>query len=374
MPIARVEAFPMRYEDPNDAMRLRCLTLVRIETSDGVVGWGEAVAQPADAALATKVVVERGFAPLLIGGDPREVRRHWDRMRRHTFWSGHGGIATFAISAVDMALWDIAGKLADLPVHALLGGRVHDRLRACASVIWETEDIEGTAAQFGRFAAQGYTAVKGGWGLNHEAVFGLDARRDIALVTAVREAIGPDVDFVADVAAWAKWTVPHAIRMGKRLEEAGLSWLEDALPESDYAGFRRLRHAIGIPIATGEREWTVEGYNRLFQAEATDIVLIDPGRAEGITGMKLATDDARMHGINVVPHSWSSAINTAAALNVLAASPNVQVFELKEHPNAATHQLVREPYAQSGGWLEIPDRVGLGVEVDETVVRELTFS
>jgi L-alanine-DL-glutamate epimerase-like enolase superfamily enzyme len=90
--------------------------------------------------------------------------------------------------------------------------------------------------------------------------------------------------------------------------------------------------------------------------------------------MKMAADDARTHGITVVPHSWSSAVNTAAALNVLATTPNVQVFELKEHANAATHDLVREPYAQAGGWLEIPDRVGLGVEVDESVVRELTFS
>jgi L-alanine-DL-glutamate epimerase-like enolase superfamily enzyme len=103
-------------------------------------------------------------------------------------------------------------------------------------------------------------------------------------------------------------------------------------------------------------------------------VLIDPGRAEGITGMKIATDDARSYNVNVVPHSWSSAVNTAAAVHVLAASPNVQVFELKEHPTAATHALVREPFTQSGGWLEIPDRPGLGVEVDESVVRELTFS
>ena len=374
MSIARVEAFPMRYEDPNDAMRLRCLALVRIETHDGAVGWGEAVAQPADAALATKVVVERGFAPLLEGADPTDVRRHWERMRRHTFWSGHGGIATFALSGIDTALWDLAGKLAGLPVYALLGGRVHDRLRACASVIWDTEDIDGTAAQFARLVGRGYTAVKGGWGLNHEAVFGLDARRDIALVRAVREAIGPDVDLVADVAAWSRWTVPHAIRMARKLEEVGLTWLEDALPEHNYAGFRRLRNSVGIPIATGEREWTVEGYRRLLRGEAADIVLIDPGRAEGVTGMKIATDDARSYDANVVPHSWSSAVNTAAALHVLAASPNVQVFELKEHPTAATHALVREPFTQSGGWLEIPGRPGLGVEVDEAVVRELTFS
>jgi L-alanine-DL-glutamate epimerase-like enolase superfamily enzyme len=373
MSIARVEAFPLQYVDPNDAGRTRYVTLVRIENADGAVGWGEAVTQPPETALACKVIVESGFAPLLAGRDETRVRELWETTRHHGFWAGHGGVMTFAASAIDMALWDLAGKLAGLPVHALIGGKVHDRMRACASVIWDTEDLDRTSAQFAGFVAAGYTAVKGGWGLNHAASFGLDPRRDAEVVRRVREAIGAEVDFVADVSALAAWTSGHAIRMARRFEDLGLTWLEDPLPATDYAGLARLRRAVAMPIATGEREWTVEGYQRLVRAEAVDVILIDPGRAEGLTGMKLAADDARTHRVQVVPHSWSSAINTAAAVHVLATCTNVKVFELKEHPTPVTHDLVDVPFVQHGGFVEVPDRPGLGIEVDEDVVRRLAY-
>src|SRR4051794_6884722 len=236
MSIARVEAFPLRYVDPNDAGRHRYVTLARIENADGAVGWGEAVTQPPETALATKLIVEQGLAPLLHGRDERDVRSLWEAVRHHGFWAGHGGVFTFAASAVDTALWDLAGKVAGQPVHALIGGKVHDQLRACLSVIWDTEDLDRTQAQFAAAVAAGYTAVKGGWGLNHAASFGLDAERDLRLVGAVREAIGPGTYFAADVSALAAWSSGHAIRMAGRFEELALSCLEDPLPAHDYEG------------------------------------------------------------------------------------------------------------------------------------------
>jgi L-alanine-DL-glutamate epimerase-like enolase superfamily enzyme len=371
--IGRIEAFPLHYSDPNDAGKQRYVTLARIETDDGVVGWGEAVTMPPETSLACKVLIEQGFAPLLAGRDATRVRNHWQTMREHGFWAGIGGVMTLAASAVDTALWDVAGKVAGQPVHALLGGKVHDSLPACSSVIWDTEDVERTAAQFARLSAEGYRTLKGGWGLNKEAAFGLDERRDVALVRAVREAIGDDRAFVADVAEHARWDATRAIAMTHKLAAAGLTWIEDPLPIQDRAGLRRLRASSALPIATGEREWTVESYRELVRTGAVDLILIDPGRAEGLTGMKLASDHAAVHGVRVVPHSWSSAVNTAAALHVLATCPNAGAFELKELPTPVTHDLVARPFAHREGRIEIGDEPGLGITVNEDVVRELAY-
>jgi L-alanine-DL-glutamate epimerase-like enolase superfamily enzyme len=371
--IGRIEAFPLRYSDPNDAGKQRYVTLARIETDGGVVGWGEAVTMPPETSLACKVLIEQGFAPLLAGRDATRVRNHWQTMREHGFWAGIGGVMTLAASAVDTALWDVAGKVAGQPVHALLGGKVHDSLPACSSVIWDTEDVERTAAQFARLSAEGYRTLKGGWGLNKEAAFGLDERRDVALVRAVREAIGDDRAFVADVAEHARWDATRAIAMTHKLAAAGLTWIEDPLPIQDRAGLRRLRASGALPIATGEREWTVESYRELVRTGAVDLILIDPGRAEGLTGMKLASDHAAGHGVRVVPHSWSSAVNTAAALHVLATCPNAGAFELKELPTPVTHDLVARPFAHREGRIEIGDEPGLGITVNEDVVRELAY-
>lgn len=371
--IARIEAFPLRYPEPHDAGRDRYVTLARIETADGAVGWGECISQWPESALAVKTIVDRGLGPILLGKDPTEVRRRWLEMRDHSFWIGLGGTVTFAVSALDAALWDLAGKLAGVPVHRLLGGKLHDRVRACASVIWDPGDPAATAAEFADYAQRGFTWIKGGWGKNPETGFGMHWRRDVEIVRACREAVGDDVELSCDVSARAKWTAGHAVQMARRFEPYRLAWLEDALHHEDHAGWRRLRAAAPMPLATGERCWTVEDYRRLVRTNAVDIVLIDPGRAEGLTGMKLAADDAHSQHVRFVPHSWSSALNTAAALHVFAASPNGEVFELKPNPSPLQHELVSTPFEQVDGYIAVPDGPGLGVEVDESVVRRYSF-
>ena len=146
-------------------------------------------------------------------------------------------------------------------------------------------------------------------------------------------------------------------------------WLEDALHHEDYEGLRRLRAAAPMPIATGEREWTPSGYRRLVESEGVDIVLVDPGRSEGITGMRLIVEHAASHGVRFVPHSWTSAINTAASLQVLAASENGVLLELKPDPSPLQAELVDVPIEQADGWVRVPDTPGLGVVVDESILR-----
>jgi L-alanine-DL-glutamate epimerase-like enolase superfamily enzyme len=372
--IRHVTAYPLEYPEPNDAGRLRHVTLVRVDTDDGAAGWGECISQWPEAALAVKTVVERGLAPLLAGRDPTEVRPLWELMREHTFWTGRGGIASFALSAVDTALWDLAGKLAGEPVHRLLGGKIADDVPACASLIWDPGDLEWTAAEVRHAVERGYAAVKCGWGRDPATAFGTDTERDVAAVACVREAVGPEVAFSVDVSGRVRWTAAHAIEMAARLEPYDLAWLEDPLPHEDYDGYRSLRAAAAMPIATGERDWTVEDYRLRIGAGGVDILLVDPGRVEGLTGMKLAVDEAAAAGVRFVPHSWSSAINTAAALHVFAASPNGVVFELKLRPSPMQHELVAQPFEQEGGRLAVPDRPGLGCEVDEAAVERYSFA
>jgi L-alanine-DL-glutamate epimerase-like enolase superfamily enzyme len=369
--IAAVRAFTVAYPEPHDGGNVRSLAFARIETADGHVGWGEAITGVPEASRAAAIVIEEGLAPLLMGADPTEIDELLARMRRRSFWYGTGGLATMAISAADTALWDLAGKLAGEPVHRLLGGALGDDVPLCASVIWDTEDLDATAQWFRSFRERGYTWVKAGWGRRPaEAAFGLDPDHDVRLLQTVRDAIGPDVRFSADVSIDAGWTVDHAIKMAQRFEEYDLAWLEDALDFEDRAGYARLRREAPMRIAAGEREWRAGDYQRLFDADAVDIVLIDPGRVEGISGMKAAARLAERAGVGIVPHSWSSAVNTAAALSVFCTQPNGVVFELKPDPSPMQNELVREPFANDNGWLAVRDTPGLGVKVDEAALAE----
>ena len=159
-----------------------------------------------------------------------------------------------------------------------------------------------------------------------------------------------------------------AVEMARRFEPFDLAWLEDPLDHRDHAGYARLRASTATPIATGERCWMHEDYRELAGSGTVDIVLIDPGRVEGLTGLARSAAHAEACGVGFVPHSWSSALNTAAALHVFASRPNGVVFEIKLHPSPMQHELVAQPFDQVDGWLEVPDRPGLGCDVDEDVV------
>jgi L-alanine-DL-glutamate epimerase-like enolase superfamily enzyme len=148
MQIGRVGAFAVRYPEPNNDGRIRSLTLVRVETDDGLVGWGEAITGGQETSLAVAFVVERRLAPIVVGRDPRDVGGVWSAMRDATYWDGNGGLVTFGISAIDMALWDVAGRAAGQPLYGLLGGRVRDRVPACASTIFAMDDQDRIGREF----------------------------------------------------------------------------------------------------------------------------------------------------------------------------------------------------------------------------------
>jgi L-alanine-DL-glutamate epimerase-like enolase superfamily enzyme len=374
MRVGRVEAFPVRYPEPNNDGRIRSLTLVRVETDEGLAGWGEAITGAQETSLAVAFVVERRLAPLVVGTDPRDVTGTWSRLRDATYWDGNGGLVTFGISAIDMALWDVAGKAAGVPLYRLLGGRRRDRVAACASTIFATGDLDRIGREFRGFAAEGYRYVKGGWGHDLSIAFGRDAARDRAVARTVRDAIGPDVAMMVDVAALSGWDASHAIRMCRAIDDdVGLFWFEDPLPEEDLDGYRRLHAAVPTRICTGEKGWHAAHYRRLIESGAVDVIMLDPGRAEGVTGAWRVIEMAAAAGRAWNAHSWSSALNTAASLHLAVAASNTLLLELKPLPSPMQHELVTRPIGQADGWVRPPEGPGLGVEVDERVVRRYRF-
>ena len=374
MKITAVTAYPLRYQEPNDRMMWRHATLTKIETDAGAVGWGECISQWPEAALAVKVLIEKGLAPLLVGKDPTSNGALYRAMKAHNWWYGDTGMANFAVSAVDIALWDLKGKALGVPVHVLLGGKVHDRLRACASTHPSQADIGDLARELAEHAAAGYSAVKVGFGKAGEANLGVDERRDIEYVRAVRQAIGDDVDFIVDIGQKTRWNYASGVRMSREFEQFGLRWIEDPFPPDNVEAYCHLRRSIQTQIGAGERSWDTTQYARLIELGAADIYLVDPGRANGITGYKEVMELTRAAGLYFNAHSWSTAINTAAALHATATGHNHIVFELKPVPNPMQNELVAEPFNHKDGWIEVPDAPGLGVEVDESVVEKYGFT
>jgi len=375
MKIKSVTAHPLRYPEPHDHNNTRYVTLARVETEDGAVGWGECVSQFPEASLATKIIIEQGFAPLLVGEDAREVERLWHKMLARVWWYGPQGIAAFGLSAVDMALWDVKGKLLGLPVCNLLGGRLHDRVLAMASIHLDMDDLDWSVKEFTEFHEQGYKIVKGGWGKRPESVFGRNRSRDIELARRVREAIGEETELVFDVlGARVKWDVPTAIQRLRDLEPYRLKWIEEPLPPHDFQAHARLRAAVSTPIGTGEQEWNVEGYRRLIESGGVDVVQLDPGRCQGLTGCRHVVKLIEAENLHFTAHTWSSALNTAASVHLLAASTHGLTMDFKPHESPMQHELVSDPWTQHEGFLDVRSTPGLGVTVREEIVGKYEFA
>ncbi len=375
MRIERVQAFAVRYPEPNNDGKIRALTLVRVETADRVVGWGEAITGGQEVSLATAFIVERRLAPIVLGRDPRDVRGAWVAIRDATYWDGNGGIVTFGLSAIDMALWDIAGKIAGQPLHALLSERAPAPIAACASTILATGDLERVGREFSGYVEQGYRYVKGGWGHDLSIAFGRDEARDLAVARTVRDAVGPTTEVILDVVALAGWDAATAIARCRSLDDvARLYWLEDPLPEQDIDGYRALRAAVDTRICTGEKGWHAVHYATLIESGAIDVIMLDPGKAEGVTGTWDVIRMAAAAGRAWNAHSWSSALNTAASLHLATAASNTLLFELKPLPSPMQDELVTNPIHQVDGWVTAPTGPGLGVDVDESVVGRYRFT
>jgi len=374
MRIRTVTPISVAYPEPNDNHNTRYLTLCRIEASDGTTGWGEAITQWPESSRATEQLIA-GLAPLLVGHDPLDNVAHWRRLKAHMWWYGYqGGIAAFALSAIDIALWDLKGKILGQPLVKLLGGPHRDRLPVIASTHAFLPSIEQEAERHGRYVhEEGYQGVKIGFGKRGDAHLGYEFARDVTFVRLLRAAVGPEADIMIDRGQSLQWDLGHAIRLINAFEEYQLRWIEEPLEPSDIEGFRKLRQHVKTLIATGEREWDTAGYQRLIATGIVDVVGCDPGRAGGITGFQQVIQLVENATVWYNAHAWSSAIVTAASLALSALSDRCLLFEMKPIANPMQNELVTTPFVQQGGWLAVPTAPGLGIEVREDVVERYRF-
>jgi L-alanine-DL-glutamate epimerase-like enolase superfamily enzyme len=345
--------------------------VIRVHTDEGIIGLGEVDSIPAVA----KAVVEapashklaNGIRSLLLGENPLEIGRLWQKMYLGTMYFGRRGAALHAIAGVDIALWDIAGKAASRPIHALLGGARRDRIRAYASTLMP-ETPEETRRVVSAQLDGGFNAVKLGWG-----PLGRDAQLDLALVRAAREAGGDGFDLMIDVGkGWN--TVREGIDRVRRMAEYRPYWIEEPFMPDDYDKYRTLAQAIDTPLAAGEEESVLSDFERLIDRGGVEVVQPDVTRAGGISEVFRIADLARRRGRRCVLHSWSTGIIKAASLQVLAAMDEAEYFEYCVQETELNQHLVAERFPVRNGVVAIPQGPGLGIEIDEEVLRRCTVS
>jgi len=357
--IRSVEAIPVSYPEPNDFDAIRNLCLVKITDEEGRVGWGESVTMWTEASAATRAVVE-GMAPLVVGRDALANETIWRSLKEHAWWYGYaGGIASFAIAAIDIALWDLKGKTLGAAVVDLLGGAVHERLPAVASCHGHYESIGEMADEAAEWLATGMHGVKVGFGKRGNARLGYEHERDVAYVKAVREAIGPDKSIMIDLGYAIRWDVTTAVERTRAMEEHGLAWIEEPLAASDDRGHARLAELLETPIQLGESWWSPEAMRRCLAAGACGKAMLDAARIGGVTGWLAASELAEGAGLGLSSHTF---IEFSAHL--LAASPTADWIEYLDHAGP----VLAAPTRVVDGAVAPAASPGAGIEWDEDAV------
>jgi L-alanine-DL-glutamate epimerase-like enolase superfamily enzyme len=336
--------------------------LVEVFTDDGHVGLGNAALAP----QVTKQVIDLYLKPLLIGRNPWDIEQLWQHMYRKTMAFGRKGIGMVAISAVDIALWDLLGKAAKQPVYRLLGGRTKTRIPVYASRLYSAE-LNELAAEARRYKDEGYKAMKlrFGWGPTDGAP---GMQRNLDLVRTVRDSVGDDIDVMAD--AYMGWTLDYAKRMLPLLEPFHLRWLEEPVIPDDIHGYAELKSCARIPIAGGEHEFTLYGFRELLEARALDYIQFDTNRVGGLTQARKIAALAEAYSIPVIPHAGQ--MHNYHLVMASFNSPMAEYFPVVdvEVGNELFWYIYRgEPRATNGS-IDLDETPGLGLEIAEKGLQD----
>lgn len=360
MKIARIEQF-------FPAVRCR---LIKITTDTGLVGWGETTLEGKP--LSTVAAVNE-LAEYLIGQDPLRIEHHWQHIYRSAFFRG-GPVLMTALSGIDQALWDIAGKHCGAPVYQLLGGPVRDRVRVYAH--WGIREMseDGLAAsrqRLDRLLQSGYTAFKSGpagtW-RGHEPPAVIDSFVRCAYM--MREWVGPDVELAFDF--HGKMTPALAIEICHEIAGMRPMFVEEPVPQENAAALRRVAESVRVPIATGERLLTRWGFREICETHAASYLQPDPSHVGGITELKKVANLAEIYYMHVAPHCAIGPVALAAALHVDAAIPNLLI---QEQIDASLGEgLLQSPWVVRDGHIALPTAPGLGVEPDPAVAERTLAS
>lgn len=368
MKILDVEVLCLRVPDLNQPCEWgEDAFIVRVHTDTGIVGIGESDTSP----IAARGMIDApdshssscGLRRLLIGENPLDIQRLWDKMYTCSNYAGRRGLGIHAMSAVDIALWDIASQYYQVPIYQLLGGKYRDKIRAYGTFI-PADTPEENREIVRDLVKQGYSSLKFG-GAN----FGSNPDNDVAIVEAIRDEVGDDFELMIDLAC--KWrTFGASATMFKRLEHCHLNWIEEPVMPDDMKGYAKLS-AMGITkVAGGEGLTTRYEFDSFLRQAQPDIVQPDITRCGGISEMRKIYDLAEMNGVQLVPHGFSTGILLAATVQFLAATENGTLMEYSQSTSPLFTKLVKNRIPFENGYVTVPDCIGLGVELDEEMIEK----
>ena len=369
MKITDVRAIRLRASIPEERQvfsrsgvrNTRSTTLIQVDTDEGITGFGSSSGN----GELIEMIIEKILKPLILGMDPMEIDEVWDKayIRGGHKEFGTRGIGVVALSGIDIALWDILGKLRGLPLYELLGGKCRDKVPVYATALYP-EKPSTAAKRARRFADQGFHGVK--------IKVGFDLDQDIEMVRAVREELGGD--FIVMTDANQGYTLDVALEAADAFTDSGVFWLEEPLFAEDIAGHALLREKTGVPIAVGENLHMCSAFENFVIRGAVDFLQPDVARVGGITEIKKIAALAAAQKVPISFHTWGDAVALAASVHLSAAMPECTIMELDCTYNPLREELLLEAFQVENGFLIAPDKPGLGVELNQQALQRFAFS
>ncbi|MGD9711468.1 MAG: mandelate racemase/muconate lactonizing enzyme family protein [Thermomicrobiales bacterium] len=387
MKIVQITTIKLRYTmdlpmaDAIHFMPERPLLIVQVHTDTGLTGMGEAATYGGDLE-SIEAMVTGELARAIIGQDPFEVERLWQRMAMRSHQRGTRGALMMAISGIDIALWDIIGQATGTPLYRLLGG-YRETLTAYASAGFYAKDKNAAALaeETAGYVDRGITWLKIKVGRNPDVEMNplhnmiepnyatATLEEDVERVRSVREAVGPTVKIAID--ANNAWTAPVALNFMRQVESLGIAWLEEPVATEDRRGSAEVARMLDTPVSGYETETGLAGFRDLILSHAVDIVQPDVIWTGGITPCRKIAALAEAFALPVIPHVFSSGLSTIANMHFIASIPNGGLLECDHNPNPLRSELFEEPITiESDGTVRMPDEPGLGVRLNQDTVEK----
>ena len=351
--------------------RKRTVLICRIDTDEGITGWGEAFGP----GRIHKKIIDDYYAPFLMGKDPFDSQVIWENLYNMLRDNGQKGVTIQALSAIDIALWDIKGKAAGRPVYQMMGGAARERLRPYATGMYRRytkDEIKESTAEAVSYVAQGFRAVKLKIG------FGIDY--DVRLVRSVRKAVGPEIKIMID--ANHAYNAMTAVKIGSMLEELDIFWFEEPVPPEDLEGYLEVKSKLRMPIAGGEAEFTRYGMQHLIGKRCVDIVQPDCTITGGLSEFLRITTLCALANVQCYPHVWGSGIALATGINAAFTLPDFPpslepadvYLEYDRTRNVFREDLAEGIPEMKDGWIYPSKKPGLGIEINEDLLRQYAVS
>jgi D-galactarolactone cycloisomerase len=375
MSIAQIETFivQQKLEQPFYFSQwkydTRQVCLVKVTDENGIYGWGEGYGPAGVVAAGIEF-----FEPFILGEDPLHIESIWQKMYLRSLDYARRGVLLASLSAIDIALWDLRGKILDQPVSVLIGGRRRDRVKVYATGLYFTEggDLSQKLADEGReYVKQGFQAIK--------MKVGLGVEEDAKNVQAIRQAIGSAIQLMVD--SNHAYSRSEALSLARKIEPFDISFFEEPLSPEDYVGYQELRSQTTIPIAAGECEYLCAGFRHLVEGRCVDIAQPDICAAGGLTEVKRIVVLVNTFGVNVAPHCWGTGIAFAAGLHLVSTLDVVPgrmmgpepILEMDRTENPLRDRLITPHFEAINGFVPVPTTPGLGINVNPELLEEFSI-